>query len=218
MPTELPTERLTARPNELAAHPAAPPPAGPAASVASVASGPSVTADPSAEGSPPSLETVAAVADSCLRLMRGFTQVKTQLLALARDDTYWSGYLLINRLAIDGPVRSSELAEKVHADPSTVSRQIATLVKDGYVERRADPMDGRASLLVITDRGREFHAEHMRLRNEHYQRVLADWTEQECQQFAAMTARFTDGIDAAQSSWFADRAGVAVAPGPGSRR
>jgi DNA-binding MarR family transcriptional regulator len=162
---------------------------------------------------PPSLDTVADVADSCARLMRGFAQVKTQLLALARDDTYWSGYLLITRLALDGPVRSSELAEKVHADPSTVSRQVATLVKDGYVERRADPMDGRASLLVITDRGREFYAEHRRLRNEHYQRVLADWTEEECRLFAAMTARFTDGIDAAQSTWFDGRAGVGVTAG-----
>ena len=167
---------------------------------------------------PPSLETVATVAESCLRLMRGFAQVKTQLLALARDDAYWSGYLLITRLAVDGPVRSSELAEKVHADPSTVSRQIAMLVKDGYVERRADPMDGRASLLVITERGREFHAEHVRLRNEHYQRVLADWTEEECRLFAMMTARFTDGIDAAQASWFDGRAGVGVAASVGSPR
>lgn len=167
---------------------------------------------------PPSLETAATVAESCLRLMRGFAQVKTQLLALARDDAYWSGYLLINRLAVDGPVRSSELAEKVHADPSTVSRQVAMLVKDGYVERQADPLDGRASLLVITDRGREFHAEHVRLRNEHYQRVLADWTEEECQLFATMTARFTDGIDAAQASWFDGRSGVRVAAGVGSPR
>ncbi len=118
-----------------------------------------------ADKRPPSVEIVADVADSCVRLMRGFARVKTQLLALARDDAYWSGYLLISRLAVDGPIRSSDLAEKVQADPSTVSRQVAALVRDGYVERRADPMDGRASLLVITERGRQFHAEHVRLRN-----------------------------------------------------
>ncbi len=120
--------------------------------------------------------------------------------------------------SVDGPIRSSDLAEKVQADPSTVSRQVATLVKDGYVERQADPMDGRASLLVITERGRQFHAEHVRLRNEHYQRVLADWTEQECQTFAAMTARFSDDIDAAQSSWFEGRHSVGLPAGTGARR
>src|ERR1700761_4947179 len=98
--------------------------------------------------------------------MRGFAPVKSPLLALARDDADWSAHLLITRLAAEGPVRASELAEKVQADPSTVSRQVASLVKSGYVERRADPVDGRASLLVLTDRGQEFYAEHLRLRNE----------------------------------------------------
>src|ERR1700742_756817 len=106
--------------------------------------------------------------------MRGLARVKAQLLALARDDVYWSAHLLITRLAVEGPSRLSELAEKMQADPSTVSRQVANLVNDGYVERRADPADGRASLLVVTERGRQLYAEHLRLRNEHYQRLLAD--------------------------------------------
>jgi DNA-binding MarR family transcriptional regulator len=152
---------------------------------------------------PPPLDAAAAVADSCIRLMRGFARVKAQLLALARDDVDWSARLLITCLAAEGPIRSSELADKMQADPSTISRQVAALVNDGYVERRADPVDGRASLLVVTDRGEQFYAEHLRLRNEHYQRMLADWTEDECRTFATMTARFTDGIDQAQAGWFA---------------
>jgi DNA-binding MarR family transcriptional regulator len=91
----------------------------------------------------------------------------------------------------------------MQSDPSTVSRQVATLVKDGYVERRADPVDGRASLLVVTERGEQVYAEHQRQRNEHYQRMLSDWTEDECRAFAAMTARFTEGITAAQPAWYA---------------
>ena len=132
----------------------------------------------------------------------GFGRVKSQLLALARDDADWSAHLLITRLAAEGPVRASELAEKVQADPSTVSRQVASLVKAGYVERRADPVDGRASLLVLTDRGQEFYAEHLRVRNEHYQHMLAEWTEDECRTFATMTERLTRDIAAAQPNWF----------------
>jgi DNA-binding MarR family transcriptional regulator len=151
---------------------------------------------------PPSLEAAGAVAESCGRLVRGFARVKAQLLALAREDVDWSAHLLITRLAADGPMRSSELADMMQADPSTVSRQVATLVKDGYVERRADPVDGRASLLVVTERGAQFYAEHLRVRNEHYQRMLADWSEDECRAFAAMTTRFTEGITQAQTGWF----------------
>lgn len=151
---------------------------------------------------PPSLEAAAAVADSCARLMRGFNRVKNQLLALARDDVEWSSYLLVSRLSAHGPLRSSALAELLQADPSTVSRQVAAMVRAGLVERRADPADGRASLLVVTPRGEQLQAEHRRQRNEHYQRMLAEWTEDECRTFAAMTERFTAGIDQASPGWW----------------
>jgi DNA-binding MarR family transcriptional regulator len=150
----------------------------------------------------PSLDAAAAVADGCSKLMRGFGRVRSQLLALARGDVDWSAQLLITRLAADGPVRLSELAEKVQADPSTISRQIATLVKEGYVERRADPVDGRASLLVITDRGAQIYTEHLRLRTEHYQRMLADWSEDDCRTFATLTARFSESIRRSEATWF----------------
>ena len=81
-------------------------------------------------------------------------------------------------------VVSSALAEMLQADPSTVSRQVQTLVKDGFVERRADPEDGRAALLVVTKLGEQVYADHKLLRNEHYQLMLADWTEEECRLFA----------------------------------
>ena len=167
---------------------------------------------------PPPVDAAAAVAESCVRLMRGFARVKSQLLALARDDVDWSAQLLITCLAAEGPIRSSELAGKVQADPSTISRQVASLVKDGYVERRADPVDGRASLLVVTERGEQFYAEHLRLRNEHYQRMLADWTEDECRTFAAMTARFADDINQAQAGWFARPALSTLRPSAGGSR
>jgi hypothetical protein len=54
----------------------------------------------------------------------------------------------------DGPRRAGALADAVHSDPSTISRQIGHLVKLGYVERTADPEDGRATLLAATDEGR----------------------------------------------------------------
>src|ERR671932_1660462 len=52
-----------------------------------------------------------------------------------------------------GPLRHSELAELVHADPSTVSRHVSSLIERGLVQRVADETDGRASRLVVTDAG-----------------------------------------------------------------
>src|SRR2546430_9177235 len=64
-----------------------------------------------------------------------------------------SAIILLKTLAALGPSRSSALAAAVHSDPSTVSRQVAALVRDGLVERRADQDDGRASLLAATPAG-----------------------------------------------------------------
>ena len=58
---------------------------------------------------------------------------------------------MLKCLQTEGPLRAGALADCLQSDPSTVSRQVAALVKDGLLERRADPDDGRASLLVLTD-------------------------------------------------------------------
>ena len=162
---------------------------------------------------PPSLPAAAAVADSCGSSMRGFARVKAQLLALARDDVDWSAHLLITQLAAEGPIRSSELAELMQADPSTVSRQVATLVKDGYVERRADPVDGRASLLVVTERGEQLYAEHRcACATSTTSGCWPTGPTSECRDFAAMTARFTERTST-RSSRRGSTAPASIAPG-----
>ena len=65
-------------------------------------------------------------------------------------------------------MRAGALAECMQSDPSTVSRQVAALVKDGLLERRADPADGRASLLVLTEKADAVLADHDRVRLEYF--------------------------------------------------
>lgn len=72
---------------------------------------------------------------------------------LSRAGVDRSAIVLLKNLVALGPVRLGTLAEAVHSDPSTVSRQVAALVKEGLVARQADPDDGRASLLAPTDDG-----------------------------------------------------------------
>ena len=157
-----------------------------------------VTADP------PPVQHVAAVAETFIRLMRSFTRMRSQFLDAARHDVEWSAHMLISHIAVEGPMRSSALAELVQSDPSTVSRQVAALVKDGFVERRADPEDGRASLLVATQKGENVYRAHRKIRNEHFQRMMADWSERDCRDFASLLARFTEDLEHSRSNWFTD--------------
>ncbi|MDQ3578688.1 MAG: MarR family transcriptional regulator [Actinomycetota bacterium] len=80
-------------------------------------------------------------------------QQATVAARMSRAGVDRSAIVILKTLAALGPSRSGALAEAVHSDPSTVSRQITAMVKDGLVERRADPDDGRASLLAATEAG-----------------------------------------------------------------
>src|SRR6478736_5710334 len=108
---------------------------------------PAHAADVGAELMSDSADIAAAVAD----LMRHLHGIKTRL-SIGPEADHSPLFLLI-KLVRRGPCRASALAELVGADPSTVSRQVASLVKAGLVRRQADPDDGRACLLVPTELG-----------------------------------------------------------------
>lgn len=95
---------------------------------------------------------------------------------------------------------AKELAVHAGLDPSTVSRAVAALVANGLVERRADPADGRASILVVTERG---HAELAAARdwNERLlSRALADWSPEEVKVLTEALGRLTTDVEGALGS------------------
>jgi len=138
---------------------------------------------------------VTQVADNFVALMRSFQRAKARFMAEAAHDVEWSSQILLRHLAHEGPMRASALAETMHSDPSTVSRQVATMVKDGLLERRADPEDGRASILALTPKADAVIAEHERVRLAHFAAMLSDWDERELSQFAALLRRFTEDFE-----------------------
>ena len=142
----------------------------------------SAGAAPSAHGAAPSGSpgdrgaTVASVTESFLDLQRTVRRSKARLLAAAGDDVESATQVLLHTVAAEGPMRASALAASVHSDLSTVSRQVAALVSRGLLERRADQLDGRASLLAVTDAGRAAIAEHEQGRQAFFDEVLTGWT------------------------------------------
>jgi DNA-binding MarR family transcriptional regulator len=108
----------------------------------------------------------------------------------------WAYDAILYHVVTLGPLRSGALADVVQVDPSTASRQVNALIRDGLLERHADPDDGRASLLLPTELGRARHADHIARRDAHYRAMLADWTPTERAEFARYLARFTAAFDA----------------------
>jgi DNA-binding MarR family transcriptional regulator len=82
-------------------------------------------------------------------------------------------------------------------DVSVASRQLAVLERSGYVERRADPADGRASLMYLTEAGEAALAGTRALRAEWARTALAGWDEADARQLSELLERLAADLDAA---------------------
>jgi DNA-binding MarR family transcriptional regulator len=167
--------------------------------------------------SAPSADDIAELAGTLGDLMRTFNRARQQFLAKARYNVEWSAQVLMSAIVSDGPIRVGALAEIVQSDPSTVSRQVAQLVKDGYVERRADPDDGRASLLVATEHGHALHHEHLQVRNEHYELMLADWGDRDVRKLTSLMRRFVHDYISSKRTWLDNEPSHDAAPAASQR-
>ena len=135
------------------------------------------------------------VSGQLIRLLRLMDRKQAQYQAEHPDAVERATYFLLVHLVKGGPQRSGALAEAVHSDPSTISRQIAHLVRLGLVERMADPEDRRATLLTATDEGRRVFEENRRMRIERFAGMLSDWSVDDRRTFAKLLDRFATAFE-----------------------
>ena len=93
-----------------------------------------------------------------------------------------------------GPQRMGAIAAAVGSDPSTVSRQVSALVAAGLVERRADPVDGRAQLLATTPAGARRCADARHRRTRSFAQVFAGWPAESRLRLAELLGRLADDL------------------------
>lgn len=83
---------------------------------------------------------------------------------------------VLGKLIEDGPMRMTDLAEAVRTHPAALTRQVQALEAEGYVERAADPHDGRASVVTATAAGRVAHRRIEAANDELMAEQLDDWS------------------------------------------
>lgn len=101
-----------------------------------------------------------------------------------------SAYGLFVRLDDAGPQRATELSAYFGVGKATMSRQLRALEQLGLVARDPDPADGRASLVRLTDEGRDRFRHVRDARRERYVRKLADWDRAEVAELARLLHHF----------------------------
>lgn len=135
----------------------------------------------------------AEISESIIAVMRAHNSLRARLTAGAEADL--GAVILLVKLAKQGPRRAGELAEAMCADPSTVSRQVASLVRAGLIERKADPDDGRASLLAITERGYGRVREFVARRSRAAEPIIANWSVEDRKNFARLLRTYSEGLE-----------------------
>ena len=138
------------------------------------------------------LDQNAQIAGAVVDLVRLYGSIRARVTSPEGD---LSPLFLLVRLAHQGPSRTGELAGQVCADPSTVSRQVATLVRAGLVERRVDPDDRRASILLPTAEGRRVVAAHARRRGATVRPVIQNWPQTDSDEFLRLLRKYIAGVE-----------------------
>ncbi len=109
-----------------------------------------------------------------------------------------AAYPILFTLA-QGPMRVSALAEAVHSDISTISRQVSALTQQGLIAKDADPDDGRAQVLVLQESAREALATLREHRARIFADYLSDWGADDVARFTTYLDRMGAAITAANA-------------------
>jgi DNA-binding MarR family transcriptional regulator len=106
-----------------------------------------------------------------------------------------ASYLILRYLDQAGPQNVSALAVALHLDGSTITRQVAALLRDGLASRDRDPQDGRGAVIAATPAGLHRMAGVRTAREELYDRILGDWSEEDRRALATLMHRLNQSLD-----------------------
>lgn len=149
-------------------------------------------------------EAVAAdpiedVSAELISLMRGLRELHVTIVKSGAHRIEVSALALLARLSELAPARLSALAEAMCLDLSTVSRQVPSLEREGWVVRAPDPDDRRAQLLDLSPAGHAMLEDIRRSRAQLLARLLPGWSAKELRIFAGQLARFNEAVAPAVS-------------------
>ena len=112
----------------------------------------------------------AELADTIFALLSAMLRHRPREMSMTSSST-------LSALFTDGPMRVTALAARQGVTQPTMTTLVHSLERDGLVVRRADPADGRASLVKLTESGAELVRARRREYTEiaeGYVRMLAD--------------------------------------------
>lgn len=95
-----------------------------------------------------------------------------------------ASYLILLLISKNGPMGVKSIAEKLHLDISTVSRQAAGLMEDELLEKKQSETDRRSYLYDINDKGHDVILYIRQGRKQRFAKIIDEWEDKEIEDFA----------------------------------
>ena len=127
-----------------------------------------------------------------VRQLYGLGTVRRELGRHALAELGGQGFAALGIVHVHGPLRVSDVAQRLAIDLSVASRQVRPLIEAGYVESRPDENDARATLLSSTADGHRVLEESHRRMVDAFGHVLRDWSAEDVAALAESLERLRE--------------------------
>jgi len=91
------------------------------------------------------------------------------------------------------------VGERLSVDPSAASRMVSDCISAGYLVRAASQLDGRRTILQLTEEGEAMLARFRHHQRSAFERITRDWPETERLEFARLLIKYVDTLGALQN-------------------
>jgi DNA-binding MarR family transcriptional regulator len=140
-------------------------------------------------------DTLNSVEHQISLFWRRARSVSQQLSRQVHPDMEPAAYGLLAVIRREGPIRLTDLAQNIGVGKPSVSRQIAFLESIGLVSKEADPLDGRAQSIRLTEKGEEKMHQVQDARRQDFRERLGEWPVEELQTLAEYMAKLNAIFD-----------------------
>lgn len=144
---------------------------------------------------PVDLDHAVRISRAWIELRRGAGSAALRDYFFGKQQPLEQGQMDALDLLVRRPRRMKGLAERLHIDPSSATRAVQRIVKDGLAERYASPEDGRVVMVRVTPKGRRRHAAVARRREVAIGQIVGSFGPDERAQLADLMDRLIIAID-----------------------
>lgn len=103
-----------------------------------------------------------------------------------------ASYLILLLISRNGPMGVKSIAEKLHLDISTVSRQAAGLLTEELLEKKQSRTDRRSYIYDINSKGWDVIAHTRKNRKQRFSKMIDKWEDEDIDEFARLLQKFNN--------------------------